>query len=74
MRDWATALQALYECGQECTRQELSARHCERAYRQLEGRASALARAAIAVSSSSSCACPRLTRPTTRPSVGCILS
>jgi hypothetical protein len=44
VQDWVTALQALYERGQECTRQELSARQRERAYGHLEGRASALAR------------------------------
>lgn len=46
VQDWATALRALYDRGQDCTRpdQELNPRQRERAYRQLEDRAQALAR------------------------------
>ena len=44
VQDWATALRALYDRGQACTRQDLTPRQRERAYRQLEDRALALAR------------------------------
>jgi hypothetical protein len=44
VQDWAAAVRALYERGQECTRQELSGAQRERAFRQLEDRAQALAR------------------------------
>ena len=40
---WATALRTLYDQGQDCTRQELRPAQRERAYRQLEQRARALA-------------------------------
>ena len=39
---WAQALRALYERGQECVGQDLSAAQRQRAYRQLEDRARAL--------------------------------
>ena len=44
VRAWAQAVHALYERGQECGAQPLSAAQRERAYRQLEDRARALAR------------------------------
>ncbi len=44
VRAWAQAVHALYERGQECEAQPLSAAQGERAYRQLEDRAHALAR------------------------------
>lgn len=44
VRDWVQAVRALYERGQECGPQSLSAAQRERAYRQLEERARALAR------------------------------
>jgi hypothetical protein len=44
VQDWAQAVRALYERGQECGAQDLSAAQRERAYRQLEDRAQALAR------------------------------
>jgi hypothetical protein len=43
VHDWAQAVRALYDCGQDCTRQELSPAQRERAYRQLERRARAWA-------------------------------
>jgi hypothetical protein len=43
VQEWAMALRALYDHGHKCTRQEWSATQRERAYRQLERRARALA-------------------------------
>jgi transposase len=43
VQDWATAVRALYDRAQDCTRQELRPAQQERVYRQLEQRARALA-------------------------------
>jgi transposase len=43
VHEWATAVRALYDHGQDCTRQDLHPAQRERAYRQLERRARALA-------------------------------